>query len=121
MPSQTAAVHAWLEKALGIKCHTEGDVPTDARVPYATHRIPTGTWGATSSMEVDVWCEHGHTAEAAGYAGRLRTALGMGGAIVPCDGGAVVLRRGTPFAQPVADDRAERMYVNVDIEYLTAD
>lgn len=121
MADQVAAVHGWLSRALGLACFVEGDVPEGERMPYATHRIPTGTFGDVSSVEVDVWCERGHAEEADAHALRLREALGLGGAIVPCDGGAVLLRRGTPFSQPVPDGRAERRYVNVDIEWLTSD
>lgn len=121
MSDQVSAIGSWLSGALGLPCHTEGDVPETQALPYATHRIPVGSFGDTSSCEVDVWCRQGHAAEADGYAERLRDALGPGGAMVRCDGGAVLLRRGTPFSQPLPDDRAERRYINVDIDYLTSD
>ena len=119
MPSQTKAVHDWLAAALRLPCYVEGDVPTTAKVPYATHRIPTGAFGDIGSIEVDIWHTKGHAAEAGALCMRLYRALGLGGQMVTCDGGAVLLRRGTPFSQPVATDSAERRYVNVDIEYLT--
>lgn len=121
MADQVAAVHGWLSEALGLPCFVEGDVPTGQLMPYATHRIPTGSWGDSNSVEVDVWCEHGHAEEADGYCAALREALTLGGVMVPCDGGAVLLTRGTPFSQPMPDERAERRYVNVDIEYMTSD
>lgn len=119
MPSQTKAVHDWLAAALRLPCYVEGDAPTTAKAPYVTHRIPTSSFGDVNSIEVDVWHTKGHAAEADALCKRLYRALGYGGQMVICDGGAVVLRRGTPFSQPVADDKAEHRYINVDIEYLT--
>lgn len=121
MADQVAAFQAWLSDATGLPCFCEGDVPPEQALPYVTHRFPTGGFGEQNSAEVDVWCEGGRAEEADGFCGRLRAALGYGGAMVRCNGGALLLRRGTPFSQPLPDERAERRYVNVDIEYLTSD
>lgn len=119
MPSQTQAIHAWLKNALQLPCYVEGDVPTTAKAPYATHRIPAGTFGGVGSIEVDIWHTKGRAAAADALCERLYKTLGYGGQMVPCEGGAVLLRRGMPFSQPVSDTKAERRYINVDVEYLT--
>lgn len=121
MADQVATFQAWLSGALDLPCFAEGDVPAGQALPYATHRMQVGSFGDQGSVEVDVWCEPGRAAQADGYCSRLRSTIGHGGEIVSCDGGALWLRRGTPFAQPVPDTRAERRYVNVDIDYLTSD
>lgn len=121
MADQVAAFQAWLSGALGVPCYVEGDVPAGQELPYATHRMQTGEFGDSGSVEVDVWCQQGRAADADALCSRLRVAIGHGGEVVPCDGGAMWLRRGLPFSQPVPDERAERRYLNVDIDYLTSD
>ena len=53
----------------------------------------------------------------------ISRAVGLGGVTLPCDGGMVWVKRGSPFAQSVADgtgdDKVKRRYVNLDIEYIT--
>lgn len=121
MSDQVSAFQSWLTQATALPCFVEGDVPAGQAMPYVTHRMQIGAFGDQGSIEVDVWCPPGAAAKADGYALSLRAALGMRGDIVECDGGAVWLTRGTPFAQPVPDDRAERRYCNIDIDYLTSD
>lgn len=46
----------------------------------------------------------------------LAEAIGLGGKLIPCDGGAIWLRRGSPWCQNIADESDEnikRRYVNV--------
>lgn len=47
-----------------------------------------------------------------------------GGVFVECDGGAILIQRGSPFSQPqsdAADDRIKGRYINLTAEYLTQD
>ena len=51
-------------------------------------------------------------------------AIGMGGVILRYDGGAVWVKRGTPFYQRMADPEDEmirRIYFNLATEFLSAD
>ena len=48
--------------------------------------------------------------------------LGMSGKLLPCDGGYIWLKRGTPWCQPMidqADSNIKRRYINITAEYLT--
>ena len=50
--------------------------------------------------------------------------ISRGGKIIPCDGGAIWLKRGQPFAQNMgdeSDDLIKRKYLNITAEYMTAD
>ena len=51
----------------------------------------------------------------------IETAVSAGGVILPCDGGGIWLKRGTPFAQNMADDddQIRRKYINLTAEYIT--
>ena len=50
--------------------------------------------------------------------------ISRGGKIIPCDGGAIWLKRGQPFAQNMGDendDLIKRKYLNITAEFITAD
>ena len=49
--------------------------------------------------------------------------IGFGGCFLQCDGGKIWVKRGTPFAQNMGDEKDElikRKYVNITLEFLTA-
>jgi hypothetical protein len=44
--------------------------------------------------------------------------------MLPCDGGAVWIKRGSPFAQRIkntSDDMIKRRYINLSAEFFTED
>jgi hypothetical protein len=48
----------------------------------------------------------------------------MGGKTLPCDGGAIWIKRGSPFSQNMGDpndDLVKRKYINITAEFFTAD
>ena len=52
----------------------------------------------------------------------ISKAIGMGGVYVPCDGGALLIQRGSPFSQPqtdAADNKIKGRYINVTVDFLT--
>ena len=53
----------------------------------------------------------------------IRRRLGQGGVILPCDGGAIWLKRGEPFAQNMSDenDMIRRKYINLIAQYVVTD
>jgi hypothetical protein len=54
----------------------------------------------------------------------ISVAIGRGGVFIPCDGGKVWIKRGTPFAQNMgdeSDDLIKRKLINITAEFLTAD
>jgi len=52
----------------------------------------------------------------------LSAAIGYGGKVLPCDGGYIWIKRGSPWCQNITDDSdklIKRRYINVTAEYLT--
>ena len=50
--------------------------------------------------------------------------ISRGGKIISCDGGAIWLKRGQPFAQNMGDESdnlIKRKYLNIAVEFMTAD
>lgn len=123
MSTKAAAVHAFLS-GFGIPAYAATSVPDDADFPYITYYLVDGAWGdSEQSMQVDLWYYGTSEAPANAKVQEISRAVGLGGAYLPCDGGAVWIKRGSPFAQTVADgsgnDSVKRRYINLDIEYET--
>lgn len=118
-----AAVTSWLSGATGMGVYAEGHVPDGAAYPYATLSLPGCAGGSTSAATLDLWYRGAGEAVPNAAARALSQAIGRGGVIVPCDGGAAWLTRGEPWCQPMTDvdDAIERRHVNLTIEWETTD
>lgn len=117
-----AAIFALLGK-LGISTYAATSVPSDAEFPYATVEMSTGSfWSGEVALPVSLWYRGDSEAEPNAKARELSALVGPGGSVLPCDGGAVWLRRGTPFSQSMSDpgdDKIKRRYVNLTAEFIT--
>lgn len=120
MTSRAAAFHAWAS-GFGIPAYAASSVPEDAGFPRLTY-----VFGANSfddgefAAHVDLWFRGGGEAAPNAKAEEISRALGQNGVILRCDGGALWLKRGTPFWQAVPDaPDIKRRYINISIESLT--
>jgi hypothetical protein len=55
---------------------------------------------------------------------QIEKKIGQGGIVLPCDGGAMWIKRGTPFAQNMSDpddDAIRRKFINISVEFFTAE
>lgn len=123
MTTKAAAVQSFLS-GFSIPAYAATSVPEDTDFPYITYYLVDGAFGdAEQAMQVDLWYYGTSEAPANAKVQEISKALGLGGAYLPCDGGAVWLKRGSPFAQTVADgsgdDNVKRRYLNIDLEYIT--
>ncbi len=98
-------------------------VPEDSIFPYGTYELVVDAWdGGEVSMTVNLWFYTESEAIPNAKAQQISEAIGDGGVLLPCDGGYVWLKRGSPWCQSLADDTAaniKRRYLNVTAEYLT--
>lgn len=119
-----AALHEFFNR-FEIPFYAVGTVPDDAPAFYGTYTLVFDAWGGSPvSLTVNLWYRTENEATLNAKVQELSAALGLGGAVLPCDGGFIWLRRGSPFAQaPVnAEDPAIKLrYINITAEYLTKD
>ena len=98
-------------------------VPDDANKPYMTYELITSAWdGGEVGLTVNMWFETTSEAVPNAKAQELSDAIGYGGVTIPCDGGFIWLKRGSPWCQNLQDDtdkNIKRRYINVTAEYLT--
>lgn len=119
--TKEAALQAFFERFL--PSYASSAVPEDVVFPYLTYDLVTSAWEEGEvSLTVNLW--YYTTSEAApnAKARELSQAIGRGGTQLPCDGGTIWLKRGSPWCQSLHDDadtRIKRRYINVTAEYLT--
>ena len=86
----------------GIPGYLEDNIPDGAVLPYLTYQpVIPGGWNETSSFHARLWYP-----SKAGRAPVLRTedaisAALQDGTTLSCEGGAILLQKGNPWAQPL--------------------
>lgn len=107
----------------GLTAYAAASVPADTVFPYLTYDLVTGNWGDMEvSIAVNLWYHTDSEALPNAKADEIADAIGIGGKVLPCDGGSIWLKRGSPWCQSLADatDKStKRRYINISAEFLT--
>lgn len=116
-----AVLHQFFERFLTF--YAASSVPEDAIFPYGTYELVTDTWeGGEVGLTVNLWFYTESEAIPNAKVQQISEAIGSGGVVLPCDGGYIWIKRGSPWSQSLPDDTApsiKRRYLNVTVEYLT--
>ena len=120
-----AAICGWLG-GFGVPAYAATSTPSGAAFPYITYDLVVGEWGGGEvNMPVNVWYRCESEAEPNAKVREISRALGIGGVTLPCDGGVLWLKKGSPWAQAVRvegeDEKVKRRYVNINVECLALD
>lgn len=120
--TKAAALHRFFS-SFGMPAYAAASVPEDAAFPYLTYELITSAWeGGEVGLTVNLWFYTESEAVPNAKAQELSQAIGLGGKILPCDGGYIWLKRGSPWCQSLKDETSptiKRRYLNVTAEYLT--
>lgn len=119
-----AAIYQFMN-GFGIPAIPSSSVSHDQTFPYITYDLTIGEWmGGETNMPVNVWYRTESEAQPNAKVREMFDAIGFGGVTVPCDGGLLWIKRGSPWAQAMViegeDEAVKRRYVNVNIEFLVA-
>lgn len=117
-----AAIYKFMS-GFGIPAYAATSTPSDAEFPYLTYDLVVGDWGQGEiNIPVNVWYYTDSEAKPNAKVREIREALRYGGVQLPCDGGSVWLKQGSPWAQAMRvegeNEKIKRRYVNVNAEYL---
>ena len=116
------ALHKFFN-SFGIDGHKNTHVPDDPAFPYLTYDTPISSFGEDPvSITLNLYYYTDSEAAPDAKAEEIRKAIGMGGVLLNCDGGAIWLKWGTPWCQSLVDDTnktIKRRYINITAEYLT--
>ena len=124
--TKAAALHKFYS-SFGLPAYEENSVPTgeDApEYPYLTYNVITDSISVDVSLNCSLWYRGYSWIKANAKADQISAAIGMGGKMLPCDGGAIWIKRGSPFSQSMgdpSDDLIKRKYINITADFFTAD
>lgn len=114
------ALHAWFNGFLPF--YPVSSVPEDVIFPYGTYELITDSWEAGEiALTANLWYYTESEATPNAMAHALSVSIGPGGQIIPCDGGYIWIKRGSPWCQSMrdeADSNIKRRYINITVEYL---
>lgn len=109
--------------SFGIPAYLEDTIPDGAKLPYLTYKpVIPGGWNESSTFHARLWYP-----SRSGRMPVLQTADTISAAIaeglsIPCDGGAVLLCKGAPWAQPMDNPPEGYLceYLNFEITSFVA-
>ena len=128
--TKAAAIHAFWN-GFGLKAFEENYVkdadedgnPIEPKMPYITYQLVTDSFDREVAATASIWYRSTGWTAINAKTEEIARFIGGGGCLLDCDSGFIWLKRGTPFAQNMgdeSDDLIKRKYINVTVEYMTA-
>ena len=121
--TKAAAIYQFWN-SFGLTAYEENTVPTDATFPYITYQLVTDSFDREIPLTASLWYRSESWTTINAKTEEISQKISRGGKIIACDGGAIWLKRGQPFAQNMrdeSDDLIKRKYLNITAEFITAD
>lgn len=120
--TKAAALHEFFN-SFGIQFYPASNVPEDTVFPWGTYELITSSWESGEvGLTVNLWYRTESEAVPNAKAQEISDAIGLGGKVIRCDGGAIWLKRGSPWCQSLRDETdlmIKRRYINISAEYFT--
>lgn len=128
--TKAAAIHAFWN-SFGVKAFEENYVkdadengnPIEPEMPYITYQLVTDSFDREVAATANIWYRSSGWKAINAKTEEISREISRGGKIIPCDGGAIWLKRGQPFAQNMGDESdnlIKRKYLNITAEFMTA-
>ena len=121
--TKAAAIYQFWS-GFGLTAYEENTVHTDAAFPYITYQLVTDSFDREVAATASIWYRSESWTAINAKTDEISQKISRGGKIIPCDVGAIWLKRGQPFAQNMGDendDLIKRKYLNITAEFITAD
>ena len=121
--TKAAAIYQFWN-SFGLTAYEENSVPDDAAFPYITYQLVTDSFDREIPLTVSIWYRSESWTGINAKTEEISRTIGRGGNIIPCDDGAIWLKRGQPFAQSMGDESdnlIKRKDLNITAEFMTAD
>lgn len=106
-----------------LPAYDENFVPEAASMPRITYETGTDSFGTEVALTASLWYYSTSWKDISDKAQEIADSIGRGGKIIGTEGGAVWIKRGTPFAQRFGDsnDALRRIVLNITVEFFTED
>ena len=121
--TKAAAIYQFWN-SFGLTAYEENSVPDEAAFPYITYQLVTDGFGSEIQLTASIWYRSEGWAAINAKTEEISQTISRGGKIIPCDDGAIWLKRGQPFAQSMGDESdnlIKRKYLNITAEFMAAD
>ena len=121
--TKAAAIYQFWS-SFGLTAYEENSVPDEAAFPYITYQLVTDSFDREIPLAASIWYRSESWTGINSKTEEISQKISRGGKIIPCDGGAIWLKRDQPFAQSMvdkSDDLIKRKYLNITAEFMTAD
>ena len=121
--TKAAAIYQFWN-GFGLTAYEENTVPDDATFPYITYQLVTDSFDSEVAATASIWYRSESWTAINAKMEEISQTISRGGKIISCDGGAIWLKRGQPFAQSMGDESdglIKRKYLNITAEFMTAD
>lgn len=114
------AIHFFWSQ-FGMPAYDENSVPDNAQMPYITYNVITDCLNAVLPMSARLWYNSSSWEQISLKSKEISLKIGDG-IVQKLDEGYMWLYKGTPFAQRMAseDDNTKLIYINIGVEFLTA-
>ena len=120
--TKAAAIYQFWN-SFGLTAYEENTVSDDAKFPYITYQLVTDSFDREIPLSASLWYRSESWTGINAKTEEISQKISRGGKIISCDGGAIWLKRGQPFAQNMgdeSDDLIKRKYLNITPEFMTA-
>ena len=121
--TKAAAIYQFWN-SFGLTAYEENTVPDGASFPYITYQLVTDSFDREIPLTASLWYRGESWTAINSKTEEISQKISRGGKVIPCDGGAIWLKRGQPFAQSMgdeSDDLIKRKYLNITAEFMTAE
>ena len=121
--TKAAAIYQFWN-SFGLTAYEENSVPDEAAFPYITYQLVTDSFDREIQLTASLWYRSESWTAINAKTEEISQKISRGGKIISCDGGAIWLKRGQPFAQNMGDESdnlIKRKYINISIVFITQD
>ena len=120
-----AAIYQFLN-GFGVPAYAASSVPDQADFPRITYQPVIPDMFDQANMAVTVWYRTDSEALPNAKVREIGQAIPPRCKVpLPCDGGGMLISRGSPWAQPVTvegdDEKVKRRLLNITIEFIVSD
>lgn len=121
--TKEAALQAFFEQFLPSYAASSVPPEESGTDPYLTYELITGAWEEGEvGITVNLWYYTTSQVPPNKKVREMSEAIGPGGVLVLCEGGAIWIKRGSPWAQSLTvegNTNIKGRYLNITAEYLT--
>lgn len=122
--TKNAAIHSFFS-SFGLPAFPSASVPTSDEekpsFPYLTYSVPTSSDMDVVQCDVSLWYRTENWTGINAKTEEISQIVGKA-YLIECDGGGIIVRKGTPFAQPMGDDTdnmIKRKILTFELTFVT--